>query len=50
MPLSDSELCALIDRQCESAIGAEDFYAKQRRVAMEYYMGEAKGELSAPSV
>src|SRR6478735_7400699 len=50
MPISDSELCALIDRQCESAIGAEDFYANQRRVAMEFYMGEAKGELAPPEV
>lgn len=50
MPLSDSELCALIDRQCESAIGADDFYARQRRVAHEFYMGEAKGELAPPEV
>lgn len=50
MPLSDSELCALIDRQCESAIGADDFMARQRRVAMEFYMGEAKGELAPPEV
>lgn len=50
MSKSDSELCALIDRQCESAIGADDFYAQQRRTAMEYYMGEAKGDLSPPEV
>lgn len=50
MPLSDSELCALIDRQCESAIGADDFYARQRRIALEFYMGEAKGDLAPPEV
>lgn len=50
MKLSDSELCALIDRQCESAIGADDFYAQQRRTAMQFYMGEAKGELAPPEV
>lgn len=48
--MTDSELCALIDRQCENAIGADDFYAKQRRTAMEYYMGEAKGDLAPPEV
>jgi hypothetical protein len=50
MPLSDSELCALIDRQCESAIGADDVTARQRRIAMEFYMGEAKGQLAPPEV
>jgi hypothetical protein len=48
--MTDSELASLIDRQCESAIGAEDFYAQQRRTAMEFYMGEAKGELAPPEV
>ena len=50
MKKTDAELCALIDRQCESAIGADDYLAKQRRVAMEYYMGEAKGDLAPPEV
>jgi len=48
--LSDSELCALVDRQSDAAIGGDDFFAKQRRTAMQYYMGEAKGDLAPPEV
>lgn len=48
--MTDGELCALIDRQCENSIGADDFYAQQRRTAMEFYMGEAKGALAPPEV
>jgi hypothetical protein len=50
MPLTDSELCALIDRQCDNAIGTDDLYAQQRERAMEFYLGEAKGELSPPDI
>lgn len=50
MKMTDSELCALIDRQCENAIGSDDFYALQRQRAMEFYLGEAKGELAPPEV
>lgn len=46
--MRDSELCALIDRQCRTSIGVADLYAQQRETAMSFYLGEAKGEL-APS-
>ena len=48
--LTDSELCALIDRQCATAIGTDDLYAKQREAAMAYYLGEAKGDLAPPDI
>lgn len=50
MPMTDSELCALIDRQCDNAIGTDDLFAQQRERAMEFYLGEAKGELSPPDI
>lgn len=48
--MRDSELCALIDRQTENAIGADDLYTRQREQAMEFYLGEAKGELAPPEI
>lgn len=50
MTMRDSELCALIDRESRNAIGVEDTFAADRRHAMEFYLGEAKGELSPPAV
>lgn len=50
MPMRDSELCALIDRELRSAIGVDDAFAADRERAMEFYMGEAAGELAAPAV
>ncbi len=50
MPMTDSALCALIDRQCDNGIGADDLFAQQRERAMEFYLGEAKGELSPPEI
>lgn len=50
MAMTDSELCALIDRQCQTSTGVDDLFAQQREFAQEFYMGEAKGELSAPDI
>jgi len=50
MTMRDHELAALIDREARSAIGVDDAFASDRAKAMEFYMGEAKGELSAPAV
>jgi len=47
-PMDDSTLCATIDRMSRKAIGADDLTESQRAEAMEFYLGEAKGEL-APS-
>lgn len=49
MPMRDSELCAVIDRESRAAIGVDDVFANDRRKAMEFYMGEAKGELAPPA-
>lgn len=46
--MSDSELCSLIDKEADNAIGTDDYTSFQRARAMSYYMGEAYGEL-APS-
>lgn len=48
--MRDSELCALIDRQCDNGIGADSLFSQQRERAMEFYLGEAKGELAPPTV
>lgn len=48
--MRDSELCALIDRQCDNGIGADSLFAQQRERAMEFYLGEPKGELAPPTV
>lgn len=48
--MRDGELCALIDREARDAIGVDDYFAADRERAMEFYLGEAKGELSPPAV
>lgn len=48
MRMTDSDLCALIDKQSRQAIGADDLTAEHRSTAMEFYLGEAKGELAPP--
>lgn len=50
MTMRDSELCALIDRELKTAIGVDDEFAQDRERAMEFYLGEPKGELAPPSV
>ena len=47
--MSDRELCALIDREARNSIGVEDYFSRDREKALQYYMGEAKGELSPPA-
>lgn len=47
-PMTETDLCALIDRQSRQAIGADDLTQEQRVKAMEYYLGEAKGDLAPP--
>lgn len=48
MPMDEKELCTVIDRQSRQAIGADDLTETQRAEAMEFYLGEAKGELAPP--
>ena len=48
--MTDAELASLIDIQSRQAIGADDYTEQQRAVAMEFYLGEAKGELAPPDV
>ncbi|MFD0738245.1 hypothetical protein ACFQZQ_02940 [Lysobacter koreensis] len=48
MKMRDDELCNLIDREARQSIGVDDAFAADRTRAMEFYMGEANGEL-APS-
>lgn len=48
--MRDAELCALIDRESRQAIGVEDQFSTDRKTAMEFYMGEAIGELSPPAI
>lgn len=50
MAMRDSELCALIDRESRDSIGVDDYFQADRERALEFYMGEAKGELSPPAV
>lgn len=48
--MSDAELCALIDRESHNALGYDDLLASVRKTALEFYLGEAKGELAPPDV
>lgn len=50
MQMRDEDLCALIDREAQNAIGSDDYTSFQRARAMSYYMGEADGELAPPEV
>ena len=46
--MTESDLIALIDTQSRQAIGADDLSADHRVKAMEFYLGEAKGDLAPP--
>jgi len=48
MKMDDSQLCAAIEKLSRQSIGVDDLTADQRQKAMEYYLGEAKGELAPP--
>lgn len=50
MPMQERELAALIDRESRNAIGADDFTSSERQRAMDYYHGDARGDLSPPDV
>ena len=50
MPMKDRDLAALIDRESRNAIGADDFTSGERQRAMDYYHGDARGDLSPPDV
>ena len=47
-PMDESQLCTVIDRLSRQAIGADDLTESQRAQAMEFYLGEARGELAPP--
>jgi len=48
MPMDENQLCTVIDRLSRQAIGADDLSETQRAEAMEFYLGEARGELAPP--
>lgn len=48
--MDDRTLCALIDGESANAVGSHDTLASKRRTAMEFYFGEAKGDLAPPSL
>lgn len=48
--MTDSELCALIDRESQNAMGYNDLLADARKKGLEFYLGEATGALAPPEV
>lgn len=44
--MTDSELCALIERESRQSIGCNDELQTERQRSMEFYLGEAKGDLA----
>lgn len=48
--MSEQELCALIERESNNALGYDDLLAATRKSALEFYLGEAKGPLAPPEV
>lgn len=46
--MTEEALCALIETESASGIGAEDRLSRDRATAMSFYMGEAKGDLAPP--
>ena len=48
--MSDYELCAAVDKESRQALGYADEIASERRRALEFYLGEAKGELAPPEI
>lgn len=48
--MTDSEICAVIDGELAQSIGYNDEVAVLRKTALEYYMGEAVGDLSPPDL
>lgn len=48
--MARSDLVTLIDRELAASIGADDLSASERARSMEFYLGEAKGDLAPPEV
>jgi hypothetical protein len=48
--MTDAALCALIDRERDNGIGANDQMQSDREAAMQFYNGEAIGKLAPPEV
>lgn len=48
--MTDSEICAVIDGELAQSIGYNDEVAHLRKTALEYYMGDAVGDLSPPDL
>lgn len=48
--MTDTELCALIERESSNALGYNDLLADVRRKSLEYYFGDATGDLAPPEV
>lgn len=48
--MSDEKLAALIDHETTNSMGWSDELAQDRQRNLEYYMGEATGELAPPEV
>lgn len=48
--MTDDELCLLIDRESQNAMGYNDLLADARKKGLEFYLGEATGALSPPEV
>ena len=49
-PMSDSEICAVIDGELGQSVGQNDEVSVLRQSAMQCYMGEATGDLSPPDI
>lgn len=49
-PMSDSEICAVIDGELSQSVGHNDDVSLLRQSAMQCYMGEATGDLSPPDI
>ena len=48
--MSDTELSALIEREASNSLGFNDLLADIRRKSLEYYHGDAEGDLAPPEV
>lgn len=48
--MSDTELSSLIEREATNALGFNDLLADVRRKSLEYYFGDAEGDLAPPEV
>lgn len=50
IPMADSDLCALIDRELSHSLGYADTFSDDRMRALQYYFGEAEGDLAPPDI